>query len=145
MIRYALSCADGHTFDSWFASADAYDSLAAAGHLSCAICGSPDVSKRLMAPAVGTEAPRESAADAPPRLGTPRSEMEAALAELRRKVETQSDYVGLSFAAEARAMHDGIKPRRPIYGEAKLEDARSLLEDGIPVAPLPFRPKAKSN
>ncbi|WP_373353672.1 DUF1178 family protein [Pseudoroseicyclus sp. CXY001] len=140
MIRYALSCAEGHEFESWFASADAYDTLAATGHLSCAVCGSPKVSKRLMAPAVAAEEPADKS-----RLGTPRTEVEQALAEYRRKVEAESDYVGLSFAEEARAMHDGDRPKRSIYGEARLEEAKRLIEDGIPVAPLPFRPRAKSN
>ncbi|MGZ9810520.1 DUF1178 family protein [Pseudoroseicyclus sp. H15] len=141
MIRYALSCAEGHDFESWFASAAAYDSLAAAGHLSCAICGNGKVTKRLMAPAVGAEKDEPAA----PRLSAPASRMEEVLASYRRKVEAESDYVGLSFAKEARAMHDGEVPQRAIYGEARLDEARSLIEDGIPVAPLPFRPKAKNN
>jgi len=64
---------------------------------------------------------------------------------LRRKIEAESDYVGMSFAAEARAMHDGEIDSRPIYGEAKPEEARALIEDGIPVAPLPFLPRRKAN
>lgn len=64
---------------------------------------------------------------------------------MRRQVEQNSDYVGMSFAAEARAMHEGRSPERAIHGEAKLEDARKLLEDGIPVAPLPFRLRQRAN
>jgi hypothetical protein len=67
------------------------------------------------------------------------------LAELRRKIEQNSDYVGMNFAKEARAMHDGTAPERAIYGEARPEEARKLLEDGIPVAPLPFIPGRKTN
>ena len=91
-----------------------------------------------MAPAVSTA---QKAADL---VSTP-SEPETALAELKRQVEENADYVGLSFATEARAMHDGTTPERPIYGEANLKDAKSLIEDGIPVAPLPFVPKRKTN
>ena len=69
----------------------------------------------------------------------------AALAELKRKVEAESTYVGPAFAAEARAIHDGTAPERPIYGEASGAEARALIEDGIPVAPLPFLPTSKAN
>lgn len=139
MIRYTLKCAKGHDFDSWFQSAAAFDKLVAAGHLACAICGETGVEKALMAPAVAHgDAPR-------PDLSAPHSPVEAAMAELRRQVEANSEYVGLGFAAEARAMHEGTTPARSIYGEAKPEEARKLLEDGVPVAPLPFLPDRKAN
>lgn len=73
------------------------------------------------------------------------SDAEAALAKLRKDVEDNSDDVGLGFAQEARKMHDGEVPERAIYGTAKLEDAKKLIEDGVPVAPLPFMPKRKTN
>ena len=71
--------------------------------------------------------------------------VEQVLEKLRAHVEKNSDYVGMSFAAEARAMHEGSKPERAIYGEAKPEEARKLLEEGIPVTPLPFLPRHKAN
>lgn len=71
--------------------------------------------------------------------------VEKSISALRDKIEKQSDYVGANFAAEARAMHDGSKPERAIYGEAKLDDARKLVNDGIPVLPLPFIPRKKTN
>ena len=135
MVRYSLSCAEGHAFESWFQSATAFDDLAARGLLACAECGSSRVDKALMAPALSTAKP----------LAEPRDGREAMLAALRRHVEETSDYVGLSFATEARAMHEGDMPERPIWGEAKPEEARALLEDGIPVAPLPFMPKRSTN
>lgn len=141
MIRYDLTCPDGHNFDSWFQSAEAFDALQAAGHLTCAICGAAGVEKRIMAPAVR---PARKAGDKP-KLKEPASDLEAALAEMRRQIEANSDYVGLNFAAEARRMHDGEIDERAIHGEAKVEDARALLEDGIPVAPLPFLPKRQAN
>jgi len=55
MIRYALKCAEGHSFESWFQSADAFDGLAAKGLVSCAVCGGTDVKKALMAPKVAAE------------------------------------------------------------------------------------------
>ncbi|WP_281954689.1 DUF1178 family protein [Pseudophaeobacter arcticus] len=182
MINYSLKCAQGHSFDSWFQSASAFDKLAAAGLVACAFCGSTEVEKAIMAPRVRTgrkavsgigepernrpEVPElhnisaaapsadNSAAVAVPNSGrgalsTPMSgqaaEMEKALSELRRKVEENSDYVGKDFASEARAMHLGDAPERAIYGEAKPEEAKALIEEGIPVLPLPFGRSRKTN
>lgn len=140
MIRYTLTCDRGHRFDSWFQSAEAYDKLHAAGMIACAVCGSTAVEKALMAPAVQASAP---VPEGP--LTAPASPAEQMLADLRRRIEAESDYVGLSFAAEARAMHEGRAPERSIWGEARLDEARALIEDGIPVAPLPFIPKTRTN
>ncbi len=149
MIRYSLSCDQGHEFESWFQSGEAFDKLAAAGQVSCAICGTTEVRKMLMAPAVRHEASAPARlADLPapaPPPGSEAARQAAALAELRRRIEENADYVGLSFAAEARAIHAGEAPERPIYGEAALDEARKLIEDGIEVAPLPFLPKARTN
>lgn len=141
MIRYALTCEKGHGFESWFQSAEAFEKVRAAGMASCPDCGSVKVDKALMAPGI-RPARRTAAATLD---AAPTSEKERALAELRRRVEEGSDYVGMKFAAEARAIHEGAAPERPIWGEARIDDARSLIEDGIPVAPLPFRPKSKTN
>ena len=137
MIRYALSCKDGHAFESWFKSASAYDALAAGGHVACPVCGSVDVAKALMAPAVATTAP------AP--LSEPANPLEEAMRALRRQVEENSEYVGMNFATEARRMHTGDAPERAIYGEARPDEAKRLIEDGVPVAPLPFFPARKAN
>ncbi len=146
MIQYALKCANGHQFDSWFQNAEAFDKLIAAGMVSCAVCGTTEVEKSIMAPRVR---PARDAASAPAEpqtpLSTPANPQEAALAQLKEHVEANSDYVGMNFASEARAMHDGEAPSRPIHGEAKLDEAKQLIEDGVPVAPLPFRPTRKSN
>lgn len=146
MIQYTLKCAEGHSFDSWFQSGDAFEKLLNAGMISCAICGSHEVEKSLMAPRVRparTAASPKAPEERP--LSHPASPQEAAMAQLRDHVEKNSDYVGMNFAAEARAMHDGERPERAIHGEAKLDEAKKLIEDGVPVAPLPFRPTRKSN
>ncbi|WP_375228328.1 DUF1178 family protein [Roseobacter sp. S98] len=140
MISYTLKCDNGHRFDSWFQSAEAFDKLASAGHLACAECGSGAVSKAMMAPRVSTS----DAVEASP-LQAPASEAEQKLAELRRHVEENADYVGGKFAEEARSMYLGATPERAIYGEANGEEAKKLIEDGIPVAPLPFLPGRKAN
>ncbi len=165
MIRYALQCDAGHTFESWFADGAAYDSLALAGQLSCPFCGSAAISKALMVPSVrparkaavpalaeaeaGVAAPAAgSSPAAPPRsdqIAERLGELEQALAALRRQVEENSEYVGGSFAAEARRIHEGEAPERAIYGEAKPDEARQLIEDGVQIAPLPFLPRRKAN
>jgi hypothetical protein len=161
MINYTLKCANDHRFDSWFQAADAFDKLKAAGMVSCAICGDTSVEKAMMAPRVR---PARSAAAQPPEtspppaaetaaiptpapgpLSAPASPAEQALKELRTHVEANSDYVGKDFASEARAIHDGEAPERPIYGEAKVEEAKALIEDGVPVTPLPFNIGRKTN
>ncbi|GAB5448369.1 DUF1178 family protein [Gymnodinialimonas sp.] len=144
MIRYTLKCGEGHGFESWFQSAEAFDGLAGRGLLSCAVCGGSDVSKALMAPRVTVDAPPE--ADAPERpLSTPTHPAEAALREMRAHVEKTATYVGGNFAREARAMHVGDVPDKPIYGQARPEEARALIEDGVPILPLPGVPGDKAN
>lgn len=163
MIRYSLKCAKEHSFDSWFQSAAAFDALAAAGHVTCPNCGSAQIVKTLMAPAVAPARKSSTAAlegggtthnsdktDSPKPtltnpLSTPSNPQEQALKALRAEVEANSDYVGKSFAAEARKMHEGTAPSRAIHGEARLEEAKKLIEDGVPVMPLPFLPPRKLN
>lgn len=154
MIRYTLQCDRDHSFESWFPSAEGFERLRGAGLLCCAICGTSHVEKTLMAPAVrparsvsgeARQSTSTEGAAAEGALTTPRTAVEQALVALRQHIEANSDYVGLNFAAEARAMHQGAQPERPIHGEARLEEARALLEDGVPVSPLPFLPRRKVN
>lgn len=150
MIRYSLTCRDGHGFDSWFQSDAAFGALKAAGQLACPVCGVVTVEKTLMAPSIAPKrttapAPTETQAAERPTLTQPQSELEVAIAALRRQIEENSDYVGLNFAAEARRMHEGDAPTRAIHGEARPDEARALIEDGVPVAPLPFLPGRKVN
>lgn len=142
MIRYALKCAEGHRFESWFQSASGYERLREAGHVACVHCGSAEVQKDLMAPSLGSDEPEPTAR---PSLSKASGATETALAELRRRIEEKSEYVGRDFATEARAIHQGEAPDRPIWGEAKREEAKKLLEDGVQVAPLPFLPKRNTN
>jgi hypothetical protein len=138
MIRYALKCPEGHRFDSWFQGADAFDALRAAGRLACPECGATEVEKCLMTPDV--QPARRTG-----RPLAPEGAREEALAALKAKVETEGDYVGMGFVQEARAIHEGLAPERTIYGEARAEEAIELIEEGVPVAPLPFTPTRKTN
>ncbi len=143
MIRYALKCDKDHEFESWFRSADALGDLLKRGLVDCPECGSIKVAKALMAPKVQGTKKSAAPAQEPPDL--PETVKEKALAELRKQVEDNSEYVGMNFATEARAIHSGEAPGRAIYGEARPSEAKSLIEDGVPVAPLPFAPKRKMN
>ena len=143
MIRYDLKCEHGHGFEARFPSSADYDDQAARGLVSCVACGSTKVEKALMAPRVPKKANTAEAAQ--PMLSTgPSNELEKKLAALRAEIEKNSDYVGDRFAAEARAMHVGDKEHRAIHGQATKEEAKSLIEDGVPVAPLPFLPRRDS-
>lgn len=144
MIRYALTCAKGHSFDGWFQSAAGFDRLVAGGLVLCADCGSDAVTKSLMAPAVLTDGAKGPQAPTTP-LAPANTKKATDLAALRRKIEATSEYVGPSFAAEARAIHDGAAPERSIWGETRPGEAMALIAEGIPVAPLPFIPKRHTN
>lgn len=153
MIRYALRCTAGHDFESWFQSAAAFDTLALQGLVSCPVCGVAEVGKTLMSPSLRparkaakavTETVTETIAQGP-LSGGPATVLQDALATLKREIEKNSEYVGMNFAIEARRIHAGNAPERAIYGEARPDEARKLIEDGVPVSALPFLPTRKTN
>ena len=130
MIRYALVCGRGHEFEGWFGDSAEFDRQAAEDLLACPVCASPNVRKGVMAPAISGASDRA-------RLP---AVMREAMGEIRRHVEENFDYVGNHFAKEARAIHSGDAEKRSIYGEASPSDVKSLVADGVPVAPLPPKP-----
>ena len=140
MIRFSLKCSQDHNFESWFQSSESYEKLANSGMLTCIDCGDSHIVKSLMTPKLSTKKTKIKNS-----LTTPLNDKEKALTKLKAEVEKNSDYVGMNFANEARAMHDGEQPRRSIYGEARPEEAKALIEEGIQVAPLPFMPKRQTN
>ena len=133
MIHYDLKCEKNHIFSSWFNCVDAFDKLEMSNLLSCAVCGSSNVHRAIMAPKVSRSNPKESS----PLIGEA-SSAEQKMLEIRKKLEAEAENVGENFADEARAMHDGDTPMRSIYGEAKIKDAQDLIEDGVPVIPMPW-------
>jgi len=152
MIRYALKCPAGHGFESWFQSADAFDALVGRGLVACPVCGATGVEKTLMPPSLSPSRTAVEAAGEGPVAGPqngplsgPASAREQALTAMRREIEANSEYVGMGFVTEARRIHAGNAPERAIYGEARPDEARKLIEDGVPVAPLPFLPARKVN
>jgi hypothetical protein len=139
MIRYALVCEHGHEFEGWFGSSGDFDDQAAKGLLDCPLCASKRVRKQIMAPAVvGAKKTVQDEGAAKAQM------MMQAMGRLRRHVEENFDDVGDAFAKEARAIHEGRAEDRGIYGQATPKEVRELLEDGVPVAPLPPKPPEPS-
>lgn len=141
MIRYALLCEHDHDFEGWFGSSADYDAQQDRGLLQCPVCASKAVRKAVMAPAVaGTKA--QVGLDPPPAQA--REMMMQHAQAVRAHVEDNFDYVGDAFAREARDIHEGRSEERGIYGEASGREVKKLIEDGVPVAPLPPKPPSKT-
>lgn len=151
MIVFDLHCAEGHRFEGWFGSSSDYEEQQARGLVSCPECGSIEVGKAPMAPAVGAKGnaltnarPEQPVAEAEsqPVSNTPMpAEVQKAmqaLAQAQAKALKNSTWVGKDFAAQSRAMHYGERDEAPIHGQASLEEAKALVDEGVPVAPLPF-------
>ncbi len=136
MIVFDLRCGGAHVFEAWFGSSEAYDRQLAAGLIACPLCGDTGITKAAMAAAVPAKANRSSGSQ-PAKA--------AALLQQQRRFEAMADDVGRDFAVVARSLHDGETPARSIYGEATLAEARELIDDGIAVLPLPFRPRSRSD
>ena len=141
MIKYTLQCSNFHQFDSWFSSSEAFDKLKDSKLLSCEFCGDTSISKSLMAPSVKTKKDEVIKG----ALLNDTVKENNLIKELRKKVEKSCEYVGDKFAEEARAMHDGDSPERSIYGKTTKKEAKLLLEEGIPIMPLPWHDKRNSN
>ena len=144
MIHYDLTCDKGHDFDGWFRDSAAYDEQAARGLVSCTVCGSAKVEKQLMAPGIPVKGNRKEdpakkmvAGPVDPRLAI----MMQMVREMRKHVEENAEYVGDRFAEEARKIHYEEAEHRGIYGEASPDEAKSLIEEGIAVHPLPRLPE----
>jgi hypothetical protein len=147
MIHYDLICKHGHPFDGWFSNSAAYDEQRNTGGVVCPQCGTAEVDKQIMAPSIPRKSNRKSEArnqvfsgSADPRMKLLVEKMR----ELRQHIESHADYVGDRFAEEARRIHYKEADERGIYGEATAEDARSLIEEGIDVQPLPLLPEDRN-
>jgi hypothetical protein len=143
MIRYALLCDREHEFEGWFGASADFDDQQARGLIECPVCATKAVRKAIMAPAVAG-AKRRTQDQSPAET---QAMMMEAMSRIRRHVEENFDDVGDAFASEARAIHEGRSEDRGIYGQATPTEVRDLVEDGVPVAPMPPEPpkKAKLN
>ncbi|MBZ9857834.1 DUF1178 family protein [Mesorhizobium sp. CA13] len=141
MIRFSLTCENEHEFEGWFRSNDDFDTQKKRGFVDCPSCGSHKVEKALMAPAVSTARKQETIALA---MGEAQKQALAQLKAMAEKVRENADYVGDKFAEEARKIHFGETDPRGIYGEATLEEAKSLAEDGVEFMPIPVFPEDRN-
>ena len=130
MILFDLRCSGGHVFEAWFGSSASYEEQRAGGLIACPICGDADVAKAVMAPNVAAKG--NSRAPGAPEIKAALAAIAAAQAEAIKR----SQWVGADFASTARAMHAGDTPPAPIHGQATRAEARALVDDGVPVAPL---------
>ena len=137
MIRFSLACDKDHEFEAWFRSNDDFDTQMKRGFVECPACGSKKVGKALMAPSVSTGRKKEQIALA---MGEAQKQALAQMKAMAEKVRENADYVGDKFAEEARKIHFGETEARGIYGEATLDEARSLAEDGVEFMPIPVFP-----
>ncbi|RDV03826.1 DUF1178 family protein [Undibacter mobilis] len=153
MIKYALACDKGHTFESWFADSAAYDKQAKRGLVTCPVCNSAKVEKAIMAPRLSGTRKRAKTHDietpapdkAPVAMMSPiEMELRTKLKELREHITKNADNVGEKFPEEARKMHYGETEHRSIYGVASFDDAKELAEEGIDVHPIPALPDERN-
>ena len=145
MIVYDLICTDGHRFEGWFGSSADFDDQRARGLLGCPACGSSEITKAPMAPAVPAKGNARQEVLPPatqPMANTPMppqvQQALATLARMQTEALKNSTWVGDKFAEETRKMHYGERDEAPIHGQATVSEAKALIEEGVPVAPLPF-------
>jgi len=146
VIRYSLSCEDGHAFDAWFGGSEAFEDQRDRGLVACPLCGSTKVDKTLMAPSVSTSRKKRKPAaerESVPVAANVPSDGEAAsmLRKLRQHLTENAEHVGDKFAEEARRIHYNEAEKRGIYGQATSDEARALIEEGIEFHPLPVLPE----
>jgi hypothetical protein len=145
MIRYTLNCDKAHSFEAWFRDSTAYEDQRKNGAVTCPACGSSEVSKALMAPAVKGSKKKAEAETVPLATADPRkAEVVEALRRLKQHVMANAEYVGERFPEEARKIHYEESDPRAIYGEASVEEAHKLIEEGVEVAPLPVLPDERN-
>lgn len=133
MIVFDLKCGAGHVFEAWFGSGADWERQRTAGQVACPICGDLAVEKAVMAPAVPAKGNRGGVLSPAALKAAMR-----ALAAGQAKALENSTWVGADFATRARAMHAGEEAHATIHGQATLADAKALVDDGVPVAPLPL-------
>ena len=144
MIVFDLACAEGHRFEGWFGSSDDFARQQAEDLLACPTCGSAEVIKAPMAPAVPakgnarTAEPSDKHPIASGELPPEVAKAMKALAAAQAKALKNSTWVGDAFAAKSREMHYGERDQAPIHGQATRDEAEALIDEGIAVAPLPF-------
>jgi len=138
VISFSLHCDKEHEFEGWFSSSKDFDAQSERGLVECPVCGSRQIGKSLMAPAVAVS--KEMPAR-PLAMDPEKREMMRKLRDFVKTVKQNSEDVGDRFADEARKIHHGESEARGIIGQASSDDAKSLIDEGIDIAPLPDFPE----
>ncbi len=144
MIKFSLSCDKNHIFDSWFESNKAFETLNSKGLLTCPMCDSTQINKNIMAPNIVAKeksTTKECMALEKTKkidLQEPLSKYEETLQKMKKEIEKNSEYVGKKFVEQARLMYQSDTKKKSIHGEASLKEAKELVDEGIPVLPLPW-------
>ena len=158
MIVFNLRCGSDHVFEAWFKDGASFDSQSVAGEVVCPACGDTNIAKAPMAPRLGKGVGKgrsASGGEADQTSGPPADDgktesgdkvelagrLREAMGELRAHVESSCDYVGPSFAEEARKIHYGETEKRNIYGEASSDEAESLKDEGVDFGRIPWLPR----
>ena len=134
-----LECGNGHTFEGWFASLDAYADQCARALVECPACGDAHISKKLSAPRLNLGAVRKEGLADVEAIASPTSvpqNLTAVWMEMARRVIANTDDVGNQFAQEARRIHYGEADARGIRGTSSPDETMELLDEGIAVMPL---------
>jgi hypothetical protein len=128
MIVYQLTCGQGHSFEGWFSSAEAFDKQSESGQLQCPTCSTTEVRKALSAPHVHTGSPQPAAG-----AKSDGESRRAAMTELRNFILTNTEDVGRKFAEIARRIHYKEEDARSIRGVATPGEAEELREEGVEI------------
>ena len=133
MIVYDLICAHQHRFEGWFESAGEYARQREGSVIRCPICDDAAIERR---PTANIRVARGAAA------GEARQEVavaggDAEALKLVRRLVAQTENVGRAFPEEARKIHYDEAPKRGIRGQATLEEAEELRDEGIDFLSLP--------
>lgn len=132
-----LLCEREHRFEAWFQSVEDLDSQTKRGLVQCPICQSTQVRKLPAGPRVKRGAGTSPAQQSPNHV----QQLQALYQHLSNMAGSAED-VGERFPREARRMHYGEIDAKTIKGAASPVEVREMLEEGIPVLPVP--PKKES-
>tara|TARA_B100000902_G_C26782063_1_gene655562 strand:+ start:68 stop:499 length:432 start_codon:yes stop_codon:yes gene_type:complete len=137
MILFDLNCDNGHTFEAWFASSEEYEKQTKKKLINCPLCNSNKIKKALMAPNLkGTKKSNKNLEQK--KAHEESRKINRKIKELKKFVEKNTEDVGKSFTEEAKKIYYGETKPRSIRGETTKEQAKELLEEGIPIAKLPW-------
>ena len=135
-----LQCANWHRFEGWFGSEADYLDQQHRNILQCPVCKSSDIVKCLSAPRLSFGAVQGGSASGASSVSHETGEVIQEVQDLwlqacQHVIEHSVD-VGADFAQVARKIHYGEVPQQMIRGQATLQQARDLREEGIDAVPM---------